>query len=122
MDDIPYLLRGINPVSTASSVLISSSRYLNNAKLRDWVATELLRRNGPDVPTPSGAYRLNAIMKEIQDPEAIDALFAISSRATSRRAISNIGRCAASRTTISSIFWAAAASIRSGSWCPACSS
>jgi ubiquinone biosynthesis protein COQ4 len=76
MDDIPYLLRGINPVSTASSVLISSSRYLNNAKLRDWVATELLRRNGPDVPTPSGAYRLNAIMKEIQDPEAIDALFA----------------------------------------------
>src|SRR5882757_9107126 len=76
MDDVPYLLRGITQLSTASSTLVSSSKYLNNPKLREWVATELLRRNGPDVPTPSGAYRLNAIMKEIQDPQAIDALFA----------------------------------------------
>ena len=57
MDDIPYLLRGITQLSTASSTLISSSKYLNNAKLRDWVAAELLRRNGPDLPTPSGSGR-----------------------------------------------------------------
>ena len=45
-DDIPYLLRGINPVATDSSVLVSSSKYLNNPELRDWVATHMLRRSG----------------------------------------------------------------------------
>jgi ubiquinone biosynthesis protein COQ4 len=76
MDDVPYLMRGIKPIGTASSVLVSSSKYLNNPRLREWVATELLRRNGSDVPTPSGAYQLNAIMKEIQDYTAVDVLFA----------------------------------------------
>lgn len=76
MDDIPYLLRGINVMETASSVLISSSKYLNNARLRDWVATELLRRNGPDVPTPSGAFQLSFIIKEIQDFGEINAMIA----------------------------------------------
>ena len=76
MDDVPYLLRGITQLSTASSTLISSSKYLNNPRLRDWVATELLRRNGPDLPTPSGAYRLGEIMREIQNPAEINALIA----------------------------------------------
>ena len=75
MDDTPYLFRGINLLQTESSVLISSSRYLNNPALREWMATELLRRNGPDVPTPAGAYRLSFIIKEIQDFAAIDRLF-----------------------------------------------
>lgn len=34
MNDIPYLLRGIAPVTTDSSVLISSSKYLR--VLSDW--------------------------------------------------------------------------------------
>jgi ubiquinone biosynthesis protein Coq4 len=63
-------------VPTASSVLVSSSKYLNNARMREWVATEFLRRNGPDAPTPSGAHHLNAIMKDIQDYGEIDGLFA----------------------------------------------
>ncbi len=75
MDETPYLLRGIKPVPTDSSVLVSSSRYLNHPAMRDWVATELLRRNGPDVPTPSGAYKLSFIIKEIQNFAEIDALF-----------------------------------------------
>ena len=75
MDDVPYLMRGVTPVATESSVLVSSSPYLNNPRMRDWVATELLRRNGPDVPTPSGAYTLLSILKEIQDYDAVDALF-----------------------------------------------
>ncbi len=74
MDDIPYLLRGITQIPTSSSTLISSSRYLNSPRLREWVATELLRRNGPDVPTPSGAYQLSFIIKELQDYAHIDAL------------------------------------------------
>ena len=76
MDDVPYLLRGINLLQTESSVLVSSSRYLNDPRLREWVATELLRKNGPDVPTPSGAFRLGQIMKEIQDPAEVNRLIA----------------------------------------------
>ena len=75
MDDIPYLYQGINLLKTDSSVLISSSRYLNNPAMREWMATELLRRNGPDVPTPSGGYKLSFILKEIQDFAHIDSLF-----------------------------------------------
>jgi ubiquinone biosynthesis protein COQ4 len=75
MDDIPYLYRGINLLKTDSSVLISSSRYLNNPAMREWMATELLRRNGLDVPSPSGAYKLSFIIKEIQDFAQIDRLF-----------------------------------------------
>jgi ubiquinone biosynthesis protein Coq4 len=75
MDETPYLFQGIKLFTTESSVLISSSRYLNHPALREWMATELLRRNGPDVPTPAGAYRLSFIIKEIQDFAAIDRLF-----------------------------------------------
>ena len=74
MDDIPYLLRGITQMTTASSTLISSSRYLNSPRLREWVAQELLRKNGPDLPTPSGAYILSGIIKEMQDYAEIDAM------------------------------------------------
>ena len=43
MDDVPYLARGVMPVETPSSVLVSSSKYLNNAALREWLAMILLR-------------------------------------------------------------------------------
>lgn len=74
MDDIPYLLRGITQMTTASSTLISSSRYLNSPRMREWVAQELLRKNGPDLPTPSGAFVLSGIIKEMQNYAEIDAM------------------------------------------------
>jgi hypothetical protein len=74
MDDIPYLLRGITQMTTASSTLISSSRYLNSPRMREWVAQELLRKNGPDLPTPSGAFILSGIIKEMQNYAEIDAM------------------------------------------------
>jgi len=74
-DEIPYLMRGIQPVATDSSVLVSSSKYLNNARLRDWVATHLLRRSGMDRPTTAEAYELNLILREIQDYDYIEELF-----------------------------------------------
>src|SRR5579871_5815371 len=74
MDDIPYLLRGITRMTTASSTLISSSRYLNSPAMREWVAQELLRKNGPDLPTPSGAFKLSFIIKEMQDYGKISAM------------------------------------------------
>jgi ubiquinone biosynthesis protein COQ4 len=76
MADYSYLMKGIETVSTDSSVLVSSSRYLNDARVRDWVATHLLRRNGPDIPTPSDSIQLVQILREVQDIDHINALFA----------------------------------------------
>ena len=76
MVDYSYLMKGIVPVSTESSVLVSSSKYLNDARVRDWVSTHLLRRNGPDVPTPSDSIQLVQILREVQDIDHINALFA----------------------------------------------
>ena len=67
MADYSYLMKGIVPIATDSSVLVSSSKYLNDARVRDWVATHLLRRNGPDVPTPSDSIQLVQILREVQD-------------------------------------------------------
>ena len=74
-DAIPYLMRGIREVTTDSSVLVSSSKYLNHPGLRDWVATHLLRRSGHDRPTTAEAYQLNLILREIQDYNHIESLF-----------------------------------------------
>jgi|TARA_R100000501_G_scaffold17919_1_gene34962 ubiquinone biosynthesis protein Coq4 len=76
MNDYSYLMKGIQQIETDSSTLVSSSKYLNDPRLRDWVSTHLLRRNGPDVPTPSDSIKLVMIMREIQDVDHINALFA----------------------------------------------
>jgi Uncharacterized protein involved in ubiquinone biosynthesis len=73
--DIPYLMRGIMPVSTESSVLISSSKYLNEPRLRDWVAKILLRRNGPDIPPPAEMYEFAGILNELRDFDEIEEMF-----------------------------------------------
>lgn len=73
-DDIPYLLRGVTPVSTDSSILVSSSKYLNDPRLREWIATQFLRKNGPDYPSPYAAYSLLKILEELMDEEAVDAM------------------------------------------------
>lgn len=76
MPDYSYLMKGIEKVETNSSTLVSSSKYLNDARVRDWVATHLLRRNGPDVPTPSDSIQLVQILREVQDIDHINALIA----------------------------------------------
>jgi ubiquinone biosynthesis protein COQ4 len=76
MNDYSYLMKGIVPLSTDSSTLVSSSKYLNEPRLRDWVATHMLRRNGADVPTPSDSIQLVMILREVQDADRINALFA----------------------------------------------
>lgn len=75
MDDIPYLLRGVVPVQTESSVLISSSKYLNHQRLRDWVAMILLRKNGPDFPAQAEMHELVLILDELRDHARIEELF-----------------------------------------------
>ena len=66
-NDTPYLMRGTRQVATESSTLVSSSPYLNNPRLREWIATAYLRRSGKDRPTSADAYELHTILRDILD-------------------------------------------------------
>lgn len=74
-EDLPYLQRGRKPVATTSSVLISSSKYMNDYRIREWVVTQCLKRNGRDYPATYGIPMLIEAMREIQDHARIEALF-----------------------------------------------
>jgi ubiquinone biosynthesis protein COQ4 len=80
VDDYSYLMKGLTRIATDSSTLVSSSRYLNDPRIRDWVATHLLRKNGPDAPTPSDPMPLVLALREVQDINHINALFAAERR------------------------------------------
>ena len=80
MDDVPYLMRGITEVATDSSMLVSSSKYLNDPVLRDWVSTHMLRRSGQDRPSPSDSMTLVGILGRLQDKAAIEAMFTAERR------------------------------------------
>jgi len=75
MNDVPYLLRGVTQFATDSSTLISSSKYLNHPRMREWIANITLKRNGPDGPAQAEMYPVVEMMKEIQDLDEIEALF-----------------------------------------------
>jgi ubiquinone biosynthesis protein COQ4 len=72
MEDIPYLARGVNLLGTDSSVLVSSSKYLNSPKLREWIALIALRKNGPDMPPAAEMYQLLPILDELRDFDKIE--------------------------------------------------
>ena len=83
MNDYSYLMKGLTRVPTTSSTLVSSSRYLNDPRIRDWLATHLLRKNGPDAPTPSDPMPLVLALREVQDIGHINELFAAERRKNS---------------------------------------
>ena len=72
---IPYLARGGAAVTTDSTTLVSSSVYLNEPRLRDWLATAFLRKSGKDSPTTHDAYKLYGILQDVFDIDRIEALF-----------------------------------------------
>lgn len=77
MDNLAYLMTSVKPVATQSSVLVSSSPWLNHPPLRDWIATQYLRRNGPDRLTSSDtADGLIALLGELRDRDRVMALIA----------------------------------------------
>ena len=75
MQDVPYLLRDVRLGPATSSILQSSSKYLNNARLRDWIAMICLRRNGPDFPVQAELVECFAILDELRDLRRIEELF-----------------------------------------------
>lgn len=74
MDDIPYLARGVNLLGTDSSVLVSSSKYLNHPGLREWIAQIAFRKNGADYPPAAEMYALLPILDELRDFDRIEAM------------------------------------------------
>ena len=74
MDEIPYLARGVNLLGTDSSVLVSSSKYLNNPALREWIAKIALKRNGPDFPPAAEMNELLPILAGLRDYDRIEAM------------------------------------------------
>lgn len=74
-DDEIYFLRGVKPVATESSRLVSSSKFLNDARLRDCLALIALRRNGPDLPPPAELVELIPVLDGLRDFDRIEWLF-----------------------------------------------
>jgi ubiquinone biosynthesis protein COQ4 len=70
-----YFNGGIKTITTESSVLVSSSPYLNNAELRRLIAQEMLRRNGPDMPNTAYIPEVAQILVMMEDFGRIMALF-----------------------------------------------
>ncbi|HEY4547469.1 MAG TPA: hypothetical protein VIG90_13740 [Pedomonas sp.] len=69
-----FYLNGRRKVRTQSSVLVSSSRWLNDARVREWTATESLRRNGHDYPLLYGLPTLMQAVDEVVDADHIERL------------------------------------------------
>ena len=74
-DALPYLNRGRRKLETESSLLISSSQYLNDYRIREWVTNQSLKRNGRDTPNTYGIPALIDAVREVQDHTRIEALF-----------------------------------------------
>ena len=73
--DNSYFASSNVAVETDSSVLVSSSKFLNSPLMRDWVATYLLRRNGRDRTVSSDNIDLNKALVDVLNGAEIDALF-----------------------------------------------
>lgn len=70
-----YFNGAIRQVETESSVLISSSKYLNSAELRNLISQEMLRRNGPDLPNTAYIPEVAQLLMTMEDFGRIMALF-----------------------------------------------
>ncbi|MBS0474257.1 MAG: hypothetical protein JSR28_03790 [Proteobacteria bacterium] len=73
--DRAYFNGRIQQVETESSVLVSSSRYLNHAGLRALISQEMLRRNGPDLPNTAYIPEVAQILHDLEDMPRIIELF-----------------------------------------------
>ncbi|SNS11278.1 Ubiquinone biosynthesis protein Coq4 [Sphingomonas laterariae] len=73
--DHDYYNGGMRKFTTESSVLISSSSYLNHAGLRALIAQEMLRRNGADLPNTAFIPQVAQILHEMEDMPTIIRLF-----------------------------------------------
>jgi ubiquinone biosynthesis protein COQ4 len=72
-----YFLKDVRKTLSNTAGLVSSSKYLNEADIRDWLALHYLRKNGPDLPTPSDTSNgLVQALHRIRDFATLDRLIA----------------------------------------------
>jgi len=71
-----FYLNGRRKIKTPSSPLVSSSRWLNDARIREWITTENLRRNGHDYPLLYGLPNLLQAIDDVQHVERVEELAA----------------------------------------------
>ena len=70
-----YFNGAIRKVETDSSVLVSSSKYLNHGELRALISQEMLRRNGPDLPNTAFIPEVAQILIMMEDFGQVMQLF-----------------------------------------------
>ena len=73
--DLAYFNGSAKKLATDSSVMISSSAYLNNAPLRALIAQEMLRRNGADLPNTAYIPEVAQILMSLEDFPKIVQMF-----------------------------------------------
>ncbi|MFM2370977.1 MAG: hypothetical protein RIS85_699 [Pseudomonadota bacterium] len=73
--DRAYFNGNIRKVETESSVLVSSSKYLNSPVLRGLIAQEMLRRNGPDLPNTAYIPEVAQVLHDLEDMPRVIELF-----------------------------------------------
>jgi ubiquinone biosynthesis protein Coq4 len=74
-NEMDYLRGGKKPLSTDSSVLISSSKYLNSSAMRFVAAQEMLRKYGTDLPPAYSQPDIISAFGELKDQDYILRLF-----------------------------------------------
>lgn len=62
-------------IALPGSLLTSSSKYLNNARLREWIALICLRRNGPDLPPFAELREMMDVLTQLRDHDRVEYLF-----------------------------------------------
>ncbi len=72
---LDYFNGRIKQITSESSVLVSSSPYLNHSGLRSLIAQEMLRRNGPDLPNTAFIPQVAEILMQLEDMPTIIGLF-----------------------------------------------
>ena len=72
--ETPYLMKGAKPPTSNSSILLSSSRYMNDPRLREAIALRMLGKNGRDLPS---TYTLPALFQALSENEDYEELFTL---------------------------------------------
>jgi ubiquinone biosynthesis protein COQ4 len=67
-DDVEYMRAGMS-LESSSSILLSSSKYLNSPLIRDWICNEALRRPGPDANTIARTPEFYHALEQVFDHE-----------------------------------------------------
>ena len=74
--DAEYMEGKRKPLEDYGSVILTSSKFLNSARLRDVYAQEGLRKNGYDVPPTYMVHQAAQALAELSDENEIEALIA----------------------------------------------